>query len=178
LRSSYYKYKKILLSLGEYERNKIAVIMLVIAFLLLIPGLFEPVLTITAKFGGFVILDRTKSIIGNILTLMQDGYVFVAFLVFLFSVVVPVTKAILLLIALYMKHPSRRYKIYAFIGLIGKWSMADVFLIGIFVSYLSANALKGLYAIPRIGFYFFAAYCILSVLSHQIMVIKAPDDHS
>ena len=176
LRRHYYKYKSIYTKLPDNERNKIAVIVLLISFILLIPGLFEPVLTISAKMAGLVIFQRTKSIFGNITSLFEAGYYFVAILILLFSVIVPVTKAILLLIALYMKDTVKRYKLYHFIGVIGKWSMADVFLVGIFVAYLAAKAIDNLYAAPLIGFYFFAAYCLLSIVSHKIMVIRPPLD--
>ena len=50
--------------------------------------------------------------------------------------------------------------------------MADVFLVGVYVAFLSAKATDNLDASLEIGFYYFAAYCVVSILSHQVM------DHS
>jgi len=53
--------------------------------------------------------------------------------------------------------------------------MADVFVIGVFVAFLAANAIKregGLLSFEAIlgsGFYFFLGYCLLSILSSQIL---------
>ena len=58
---------------------------------------------------------------------------------------------------------------------LSKWSMADVFVVGVFVAFLAANAIRkeaGLLSFQAelgLGFYCFLGYCILSILSSQIL---------
>ncbi len=58
------------------------------------------------------------------------------------------------------------------VGRIGKWSMADVFVVATFLSYLSfSNMNSGIdtEAKTLVGLYFFLAYCILSIASSQFI---------
>jgi len=58
------------------------------------------------------------------------------------------------------------------VGRIGKWSMADVFVVATFLSYLSfSNMNTGIdtEANTLVGLYFFLAYCILSITSSHII---------
>ncbi len=58
------------------------------------------------------------------------------------------------------------------VGRIGKWSMADVFVVATFLSYLSfSNMNSGIdtEAKTLVGLYFFLAYCILSIASSQLI---------
>ena len=58
------------------------------------------------------------------------------------------------------------------VGRIGKWSMADVFIVATFLSYLSfSNMNTGIdtEANTLVGLYFFLAYCILSITSSHII---------
>ena len=61
------------------------------------------------------------------------------------------------------------------VGKIGKWSMADVFVVATFLSYLSfSNMDSGIdtEAKTLVGLYFFLAYCILSIASSQIIKLS------
>jgi uncharacterized paraquat-inducible protein A len=74
--------------------------------------------------------------------------------------------------------PGTRRRTLAFVEAIAKWSMADVFVVALFITYLAAMAsqstpLSG----PRIvafkaefgpGFYWFAAYCVFSLATQQL----------
>jgi uncharacterized paraquat-inducible protein A len=58
---------------------------------------------------------------------------------------------------------------------ISKWSMADVFVIAIFIAYLAGNGIqesRGLVdftATLGVGFWYFLAYCLLSILGTQVL---------
>ena len=58
---------------------------------------------------------------------------------------------------------------------IGKWSMADVFVIAIMVAYLAAVASKDMDELFSLeaefssGFYYFLGYCLLSILASQLL---------
>ncbi len=58
---------------------------------------------------------------------------------------------------------------------LSKWSMADVFVIAIFIAFLAARATQNSSELVRFdadfgnGFYFFLGYCLLSIASAQLM---------
>ena len=120
------------------------------------------------------VFNHPRSILQTVGNLAESKNYVVAFLILLFSVLVPFFKGILLLAALSMKNDSRRLSIYNLIRNISKWSMADVFVVGIFVAFLAANAVKNMDASIEPGFYFFAAYCLLSLLALQFLKLSSP----
>jgi len=125
--------------------------------------------------GQLEVYQKTRSIIGTIKELYNNGYAIVAGLIGLFSIIVPAAKGLMLLFSFFKIHPSLSSRLKNFSSLMSKWSMADVFVIGIFVAFLAANAIKregGLLSFEAIlgsGFYFFLGYCLLSILSAQIL---------
>lgn len=159
-------------------RNITALVLILASFVVLVPGLTKPLLTITASvqilgFGG-EIFRETRSILQSIKTLHENGYDFVAGLILFFSVIVPVVKGLLLITALVLKDAKTRFNIYLFVRNISKWSMADVFVVGVFVAFLSAQASSNLAAIIEAGFYFFAAYCLISLAALQFLKFEIP----
>ena len=159
-------------------RNIIAIVLILISLACLFPGLFYDMMTIKVGaelplVGTLTIHETTQSILNTIKTLHQNDNSLVAGLILLFSVVIPVLKAILLMIVLFFKKAGNRLGIYKFVALIGKWSMADVFVVGVMLAFLATRSDDNVEAILHAGFYYFLAYCIISVLAIQIMDVKA-----
>ena len=129
--------------------------------------------------GEVEVYTQTRSIIGAVRNLYNVGSPLPATLILLFSVVVPVTKALLVVAATFMRDAVSRQRVLDFVAGIAKWSMADVFVVGLFITYLAAQATqtvpgqKG--SAPLLafdasfgpGFYWFAAYCVFSLASQQ-----------
>jgi hypothetical protein len=124
------------------------------------------------------VYEQTRSIIGAVRRLYDVGSPIPATLILLFSVVVPFGKAALVAWSLFVGDAWRRLRTLRFVEAIGKWSMADVFVVAIFITYLAAQAstttpgsstpaLIAFTADFRSGFYFFAAYCLFSLASQQ-----------
>ena len=101
-----------------------------------------------------------------------------ATLILLFSVIVPLGKAALVAWATFMADTGRRARTLRFVEVIGKWSMADVFVVALFIAYLAAQAsttppgaaapaLIAFSAHFGAGFYWFTAYCLFSLASQQ-----------
>ncbi len=157
-------------------RNIAAFVLILLSFGVLVPGLTKDLMTLTAfvEFAGQrnELFSMTRSILRTVKDLHESGNDFVAGLILLFSVVVPFGKGVLLLVVLALRHSPLRVKIFRFVGAISKWSMADVFLVGVYVAYLSANANDNLEATLGVGFYYFAAYCLISIASHQFMTVS------
>jgi len=163
---------------GMRARNVVAVSLIVLSFVLLIPGLTKPLITISASvtlMGRTIeLFKQTRSILQSIRTLHESGNDFVAGLILLFSVIVPFAKGTLLLLSLVLRSPALRYRIFAFVRSISKWAMADVFVMGVYMAFLAAKATDNLDAELHSGFYWFTSYCLVSLLSLQFMFVEQP----
>lgn len=195
------------------SRQILGFLVLVVAYLLLIPGLTEPVLHVTTTLdtaelanlgkeallgsqeiptfiksmanelfnnvtvsGTVVIQDTAKSILGTAEILWTDGNQIVAALIVFFSVIVPALKLSLVSVAYGFKSFSWGQKAGQFSGMISKWSMADVFVMALIVSFLAIKASAGASALVETtitfetGFYYFLGYCLLSIFASQLML--------
>lgn len=160
-------------------RNWIAVALTVVSLILLVPGLLNPALTITASIPIFnkttEIFRETQSITQAVKRLYESRNYFVAGLVVLFSIVVPFIKVFLLAVILTSKNAMTRYQTYLFTRSVSKWAMADVFAVGVFIAFLAGNAMDNLDAVIGQGFYYFVGYCVISNLAFQFLHVPAPD---
>lgn len=158
---------------------------------LLFPGILLPMFSLNmdmlASISGTALqaqlVDKELSIMATVRELWQDDRLLVAALIFVFSVCIPLIKGLLVALAYVKRHAPCRERIIRFVGYIGKWSMADVFVVAIFLAVLSTNhaettnskefAIFGFQFALDIstqtlstvgeGFYYFTAYCILSL---------------
>jgi len=161
-------------------RNWIAFILILASLACLYPGLFQPIMSISIiprlpLVGEVTLYESTQSILKTIETLYTNNNQLVAILILLFSVIVPILKAIILLAVLFLKKLSSRKKLFNFVHAIGKWSMADVFVVGVFLAFLATKSNDGFHAEIHSGFYYFLAYCLISLVAIQF--IKLEEDH-
>ena len=127
--------------------------------------------------GEVEVFQQTRSIVSSVRRLYEVGSPLPATLILLFSVVVPFVKAALVAWAMFMA-PETRRRTLAFVEAIAKWSMADVFVVALFITYLAAMASQSTpVAGPPIvaftaqfgpGFYWFAGYCLFSLATQQL----------
>jgi uncharacterized paraquat-inducible protein A len=159
-------------------RNVIALILVLLSFVMLIPGLIRPLITIRATFdfmgNTLEVFNQTRSILQSIRDLHDSGNDFVAGLILLFSVLVPFIKGALLGVVALVRHPVGRYRVFAFVRSISKWAMADVFAVGVYVAYLAGKASENLDAQLGSGFFWFVGYCLVSLLALQFMTVPSP----
>jgi len=155
------------------NRNKLALAIILLSFVVLIPGLTKPLITISASVGfmgqDHEIFSETRSILQTIRRLNESGNRFVAGLIMLFSVIVPFSKGLILGAILLLHDRRQQSKLFYFVRNISKWSMADVFVVGVYVAFLSAKANENLDASLGVGFYLFALYCLISLAALQAM---------
>lgn len=159
-------------------RNKVAIALTLVSLILLVPGLLQPALTITASLPVFnkEIFRQTQNVLQAVKSLYESHNYFVAGLVLLFSVIVPFIKAALLGVMLMITSPETKYRLYLFVRSISKWAMADVFAVGVFIAYLASKATDNLDAVIGQGFYFFVGYCLVSNLAFQFLHIPQPHE--
>jgi hypothetical protein len=121
--------------------------------------------------GEVEVLQKTRSIWGTVTELYHSGNGLVAGLVMLFSVVVPALKLSLMLAQQCVSSIGLKLRINAVVNALAKWSMADVFVVALIITFMAGNASGGMGEMLKTqaqfenGFYFFTAYCILSILS-------------
>ena len=167
-----------------------------VALALFFPGILLPMfylnMEMMADLGNSVLttplVNKELSIIATVDELWRDHRYLVAFLIFFFSVMIPLTKTALVAFARFSNDHKTRHKLVAFVTNIGKWSMADVFVVAIFLAVLSTNHATtttsqeinmGLFKIAfdvssetlshvGDGFYFFTAYCVFSLAGSQL----------
>lgn len=163
-------------------RNILALVLTALSIGLLIPGLTQPVLTISASIDLLgttrEIFRQTQSVLEAVRRLHESGNDFVAGLILFFSITVPFLKALALGIMLAMRNQASKYRLYLFVRSLSKWAMADVFAVGVFIAMLAAQGTDNLDGIAGPGFYYFAAYCLLSNLAFQLLTIAPPAETS
>lgn len=118
--------------------------------------------------GRMYYFHQSKDISGLITLLFKDKNYPVAWAILSFSVLIPALKLLITLLLIYFKRIRKMNGFLFFVKVIGKWSMADVFVAACFLAYLSFyNMNVGIETESKalIGIYFFMCYVILSILS-------------
>jgi hypothetical protein len=117
----------------------------------------------------------TRSIWETVEELARSGHLPVAFLIVFFSVVIPVFKLLLQGGALVAPQGELGEPLLWLNAALSKWSMADVFVMGLLVAYMAGNAsgqagdMLIMEARIEPGFYWFLAYCLFSVAAGGLM---------
>jgi len=134
--------------------------------------------SLTKNVEDVEVFQQTRSIMGSVRRLYEVGSPVPATLILLFSVVVPFAKTVLVGWAVFVAGGETRRRMLATVETIAKWSMADVFVVALFITYLAAMASQSAPAAgpPLVaftadfgaGFYWFAAYCLFSLASQQL----------
>ncbi|KFZ37592.1 paraquat-inducible protein A [Shewanella mangrovi] len=137
-------------------------------------GMVAGLLGLNHLEGEVQVFDKTRSIWSTVTELYQSGNALVAFLVMLFSVIVPVIKILLTLCSMIARE-SLALRLQTLSGALSKWSMADVFVVALIISFMAGNASAGMGDMVRtnasfgLGFWFFLGYCLLSLLGHSLI---------
>jgi len=113
--------------------------------------------------------NTETTIIGGVVTLVQDGSYFVAIVVFVASIVVPLTKFTVIaylaisISANWNKNRRQRQLMHRAMEFIGRWSMIDVFVVAALAALVQLGAIIAIK--PGIGIYAFALSVVLTMLS-------------
>ncbi len=139
------------------------------AMITLFFGLVAPILMVTihkeVEYLGDVVLSfESKGVVGSIVKLWDNGDFVVAGVILAFSVIIPVVKIVSLLFVSVFVESKFAHTVVKFFKMIGKWSMVDVFVVAVFLVYLTANKGDVSRAEVEVGLYFFLAYVIVSML--------------
>ncbi|MBH0019252.1 paraquat-inducible protein A [Pseudoalteromonas sp. SWXJ133] len=140
--------------------------------------MFSNMLGLDKLEGEISAYNKTQSILGTVKELASNNNLFVAALVGLFSIVIPSLKLLLQLLYCCLPLNGFKQKLGLVICALSKWSMVDVFVIALIVTYLAGNAhgksgeLLVMNARFGEGFWYFSAYCIFAIIASNL--IKTP----
>jgi uncharacterized paraquat-inducible protein A len=139
-------------------------------------------LTMISSFLGFDQIEgqlqaysSTRSMWGTVEELARTGNVLVAFLIVFFSLVIPVFKLLLQALTLFVSAPDARKHLLWLNAALSKWSMSDVFVMGLLVAFMAGRAsdqvgdLLIMNAELEPGFYYFLAYCLFSIAASALL---------
>lgn len=118
----------------------------------------------------FVVLEDSFSLLAGLLHLLTHGNAALAVIIFLFSVVTPLYKLVVcwLISDGRVDCPQRKLRLVNRLMLIGKWSMADVFIIAIMAATIKFGGLATVHV--HVGLLFFAMSVVLSLfVTHRIL---------
>jgi len=183
-------------------------LLILTSFCLLLGGITTPMIDLEARidqlmlvlmgekitFMNNIIFFQSKSITDVVRILMEEGtlaMIFVGVLVFTFSIIFPSLKLISsLLYSFRIDRLREHWLIRFFVIKSGKWSMADVMVVAIFMAFIGFDGIIGSQldylsesAKPveifttngtRLleGFYLFLLFCISSLLLSEIITLK------
>ncbi|MEZ5044892.1 MAG: paraquat-inducible protein A [Saprospiraceae bacterium] len=127
----------------------------------------------TANFAGeMYFYYQSKSIVELIGLLFEQRNFIVGGSILVFSLLFPLGKTLFTLFALLSPRLMNNPLFSFFIFKTSKWSMADVFVAAIFLSFLAfSNMQTGIRTDSNVlwGLYYFLAYCLLSITSAVIL---------
>jgi hypothetical protein len=125
--------------------------------------------------GQLEVYKNTRSLWGTVESLARSGNLPVAFLIVFFSLVIPVFKLLLQAISLFINKARFRNPLLWLNAALSKWSMSDVFVMGLLIAYMAGSAedqagdLLKMDAVLEPGFYYFLAYSLFSIAATGLL---------
>lgn len=134
-------------------------------------GILAPIMTIEIfkdlpVFGFTIFKYESKGIWTTVEKLWSLQNYLLSVMIALFSIAIPLIKTISLFFSALTKVNIK------YIDFIGKWSMADVFIVSLLLTNLSISADEFTDAKVQVAIYFFCTYVVLSIVSSYIIMLK------
>lgn len=133
---------------------------------LLTVGFFAPMLTLTK----LLVVTHSFSILSGVWQLLQEGHILLFIIVTLFSIVLPISKIVLLFNLLHPNttNPKQRKKLLHLMHEYGRWAMLDVMVVAVLIVTVKLGALASIEIHP--GLYIFgAAVLLIMFITHQVV---------
>ncbi len=138
--------------------------LVILAYVLYIPANLLPILESRA-----LLTAESNTIMSGIVLFWEGGSWMIAALVFIASVVVPMTKLFALtwlLVSVQMKsraRPQQRTQLYRMVEFIGRWSMLDIYVVALTVTLVQVGSLASIQVGP--GALAFGAVVVITMLA-------------
>ncbi len=132
--------------------------MVIVNTILFIYGVFAPMITLKK----FILFENTFSIISGITTLLQEGKIFLFLIITIFSLILPIAKLGIIFLTLKQNNKTNLKRYLHLMHQYGKWSMLDVFVVGIMVVVIK---IKGMVNVEiHYGFYLFTSAVLMTMV--------------
>lgn len=196
---------------NRFPDNFEAILLVLSSAVLLIVGVTIPMIQLEARietirffllgeemrFSNNILYFQSKSILDVVSILIREGapeVVFVGILIFTFSIIFPTLKLLSSLVIRFSSGGLKDNRLIRFFALkSGKWSMADVMVVAIFMAYIGFNGIvndqlsgftentgstevittNGTQLL--LGFYLFLSFCISSLVMSEVLARRTPD---
>ena len=138
--------------------------LVVLAYVLYIPANLLPILESRA-----LLTAESNTIMSGILLFWESGSWLIAGLVFIASIVVPLTKLLALtwlLVSVQMKSragPYQRTQLYRMVEFVGRWSMLDIYVVALTVTLVQVGTLASIEVGP--GALAFGAVVVVTMIA-------------
>jgi len=150
------------------NKNNLISLLLIVALIVFVFACVSPLFTLSK----FFIFNNTVSLLSALSELWSESYYALFLVLFLFSVLFPLIKLILMFYLHVSTRISQRKhkKLIAFLELVGKWSMLDVFVVAILLVTIKLGPMANVTI--HFGLYLFAGAIILMMFISHIMYKK------
>ena len=141
------------------------------AYLIAAMALYLPANTLPIMYTSSLFGSSEDTIISGVLFLWDSGSWYLALIVFMASIVVPLAKIIALAALLasvqlgWQSRRAERARLYRLIESIGRWSMLDIFVVALLVALVQLTALAAVRAGPAAPA--FGAVVVLTMAAAQ-----------
>jgi len=140
--------------------------LVIASYILYVPANLLPIMETSSLFGA-----QSDTILSGVVFLWHSGSWDLALIVFVASVVVPLSKLFALtylLLAVRRRptiEPMQKTRLYRVVELVGKWSMLDIYVVALLATVVKFQSLANITAAP--GAVAFGAVVILTMLAAQ-----------
>jgi paraquat-inducible protein A len=138
--------------------------LVITALIFYLPANLLPI-TVTTYLGS----SHSDTILSGVLYFMHTGSWGIALIIFVASIVVPITKLVSLcglLLSIQWRarwRPRERSRLYRIVEVVGRWSMLDVFVVTVLVALVRLGYLSTIDAGP--GVIYFAAVVVITMIA-------------
>ncbi len=157
-----------------WDREILIIFISLSAIVSLIFALLSPLLMVMMHknlplIGDVTLSFESKTILTTIEKLYHEGNLLLAGVILLFSILIPLFKSLVILLYGVLKESGLGEKATSLIDKMGKWSMADVFIVSVLVVFFSTKQDINSSLKIEVGLYFFLGYVLLSMLGSSII---------
>ncbi|MDP2106995.1 MAG: paraquat-inducible protein A [Desulfobulbaceae bacterium] len=152
------------------------------SFILYLPANLVPITTTTVLGRP----SKSDTIMSGVIYFLDSGSWYIALIIFIASVVVPLMKLFILTFLLTSLHfgwdwlPLERTRLFRLSEVVGRWSMVDIYVVTILVALVRFGAFANIEAGP--GAAYFAALVILTMFAAEIfdprLIWDRMEDHN
>lgn len=145
--------------------------LLVLAVVLFLLGIYQPMMTITTM----VFFNNSFSILSGVGHLFEEGKYFLAVIIALFSIALPIVKMALLFVLLNAqglgeKNHQAQPQLQRWLDMMhdyGRWAMLDVMVVAVLIVTVKLGAIASVKV--HVGLYIFgAAVLLIMFITHQV----------